>query len=165
MPSIRITKECNDSIYFITLTVKNWYYIFDRHNRFDILTQAIIYCQKNKGLKVYAYVFMLNHIHLIIQSPDTAGFMRDFKKHTSYELIKNIRATEPNAASLFEAENNKYTIWQKTNFPKLIESADYFWQKKQYIENNPVRKEYVSAPEHWVHSSAFKPNPINIENP
>jgi hypothetical protein len=77
---------------------------------------------------------MLNHIHLIIKSPDAAGFMRDFKKHTSYELMKNIKATEPNAASLFEAENSKYTIWQKTNFPKLIESTDYFWQKNSILK-------------------------------
>ncbi len=41
MPSIRISKEAVSDIYFLTFTVKNWYYIFDRNNRFDILADSI----------------------------------------------------------------------------------------------------------------------------
>jgi len=83
MPSARIPKSYNDGTYFLTLTVKNWYYIFDRHNRFNILADSIKHCQTNKRLKLYAYVFMLNHMHLIASAPDTAAFIRDFKKFTS----------------------------------------------------------------------------------
>ncbi len=78
-------------IYFITPTIHNWYYIFDRHNRWQILTDSLKFCQENKSLKVYAYVFVLNHLHLIIQSPDAIGFIRDFKKFTSKKLIENIK--------------------------------------------------------------------------
>jgi len=37
MPSVRISKEFTSGIYYLTFTVKNWYYLFDRHNRFEIL--------------------------------------------------------------------------------------------------------------------------------
>ncbi|MEI7510685.1 MAG: transposase [Candidatus Peregrinibacteria bacterium] len=163
MPSIRISKQEKDALYFITCTVQNWYYLFDRHNRFHILEESLQYCQKNKEVKVYAYVFMLNHIHLIVSSPDTSRFLCDFKKYTSRELMKNILATEPNVASLFPEQNGKHKIWQETNFPKLIETEDFFLQKKQYIEENPIRKEYVSNPKHWIYSSANPFSPIALE--
>jgi len=163
MPSLRIAQELNNEMYFLTLTVKHWYYIFDRHDRWDILLQSLKYCQKEKNLKVYSFVFMLNHIHLIVKSPDVSGFLRDFKKHTSREIMQNIRATEPMVVKLFEDEERKYSLWQKTNMPKIIQTESFFFQKKQYIENNPVRKKYVTSPEHWIYSSAFSPALISLE--
>lgn len=88
MPSVRINKELNQRIYFLTFTVKRWYYLFDRHKRWDILLASLRYCQKNKELKIYHWVFMLNHIHLIAKSEDMIGFVRDFKTFTSKELKK-----------------------------------------------------------------------------
>ena len=80
MPSKQIDKDLNDQIYFLTFTVNHWYYIFDRYNRWDIIEDSLNYCIKKKGLKIYGYVFMLNHIHLIVEAPDVSGFVRDFKK-------------------------------------------------------------------------------------
>ncbi|TLD42297.1 MAG: transposase [Candidatus Jettenia ecosi] len=86
MPSVRISKEYISGIYYLTFTVRNWYYLFDRHHRFEILADSLTYCQKHKGLTLYAYVFMLNHIHLIVSAPDMIAFVRDFKKFTSKEM-------------------------------------------------------------------------------
>ena len=83
---------------------------------------------------------MTNHIHLIIKSLDVSGFIRDFKKHTAYELMKNLKISEPELVQLFKNSDGHYSIWEKTNMPKMIESEDFFLQKKNYIEENPVRK-------------------------
>ncbi|MEN8215380.1 MAG: hypothetical protein ABFS56_03190 [Pseudomonadota bacterium] len=57
---------------------------------------SIRFCQENKGLKLHAYVFMLNHIHFIVASNDVAGFVRDgFKKFTSKQFRLNLERTEP----------------------------------------------------------------------
>ena len=101
MPSIRIAKKRNSGFYYLTFTIRNWYYIFDRHNRFAILAESVKYCQKHKGLKLYAYVFMLNHIHLIASSDDMIGFVRDFKKFTSKEIQKNIIINMPKVFQLY----------------------------------------------------------------
>ena len=159
MPSVKISKELNSGIYFLTFTIKNWYYIFDRHNRFQILSDSIQYCQKNKDLKLFAYVFMLNHIHLIASSSDMIALVRDFKKFTSKEMLKNIIATEPGILKLFQIGENKYEFWKKINMPKQIESEKYFLQKVNYIHENPMRKQYVANSEHWYWSSA---NPQSI---
>ena len=164
MPSIRISKAFASGIYYLTFTVRNWYYIFDRHNRFEILADSLRYCQKHKGLKLYAYVFMLNHIHLIASAPDMIAFVRDFKKFTSKEIQKNIIVTEPNVLSLFDIENSRYEFWEKTNMPKIIKSEAYLFQKIKYIHANPVRKQYVKNPEDWVWSSANTESKIIVES-
>lgn len=104
MPSIRIHKNEKEQIYFLTLTVKKWYYIFDRHNRFELLAKNLQYCQKYKKLKIYAFVFMLNHMHFIASAPDLIGVIRDFKTFISKELSKNIIATESNIFKLFQTD-------------------------------------------------------------
>ena len=98
---------------------------------------------------------MLNHIHLIIHSPDVGGFVRNFKTYTSKELKKNIIESEHNILRLFE-ENNEYHFWQKTNMPELIISENFYFIKANYIESNPVRKQYVKKLEDWFYSSANK---------
>jgi REP element-mobilizing transposase RayT len=154
MPSKRITKELNTGIYFLTMTIHRWYYLFDRHNRWNILADSIRFCQENKGLTLHAYVFMLNHIHLIVASNDVAGFVRDFKKFTSKKIKVNIEQTEPQVLSLFIDNQGHYQFWINTNAPKKIENRNFYWQKIEYIHNNPVRKGYVLKPEHWLWSSA-----------
>ena len=162
MPSIRIPRDASAGYYFLTFRVRNWYYIFDRHNRFEILGDALKFCKENKGLKLYAYVFMLNHLHLVVSSPDAAGFVRDFKRHTSKELLKNIIATEPDALRLFEAGEGRHEFWARTNMPKAIENEGFLLQKVDYIQTNPVRKQYVKRPEDWVWSSANPETPVPL---
>lgn len=163
MPSPRISKEYSSASYFLTFTIKNWYYIFDRHNRFQIITDSLIYCQKHKQLKIYAYVFMLNHIHLVISAPDVIGFVRDFKKFVSKEMQKNIISFEPNILKLFENPKGGHEFWQSSNMPKMIESEDFLNQKIEYIHHNPVRKQYVNNPEDWIWSSANPARGIRVD--
>jgi REP element-mobilizing transposase RayT len=107
---------------------------------------------------------MLNHIHLIVESDDMAGFVRDFKKHTSKQILKNIQSSEPQILYLFQSDSG-FNIWAKTNMPKYIESETFLLQKINYIHNNPVKKGYVMRCEDWYWSSAneyceLKPNYI-----
>jgi putative transposase len=165
MPSPRVNQDLNDhQTYFLTCTIKRWYYIFDRYQRWDILAKSLKYFIDNKDLKVYSFVFMLNHIHLIISSPDVSGFIRDFKKFTSKKIKENVSLTEPNVLQLFLNENGIYEFWSKTNMPKIIETENFYIQKSLYIENNPVKKNYVMLPEHWYWSSANNICELKVSN-
>ena len=159
MPTLRIKKDLNTEMFFLTFTIKRWYYIFDRHDRWDILLESLRYFQENKGLKIFNYVFMLNHIHLIVKSDDVIGFVRDFKKYTSKKIKQNITKTEPNILNLF-VENGKYNLWQSKNMPEHIVTEKFYLVKANYIEENPIRKGYVSKPENWIYSSANEENPL-----
>ncbi len=164
MPINRVHKPNNQCCYFITPTIKNWYYIFDRHNRWQILVDSIAYFQNHKGLEVYSYVFMLNHLHMIVKSPDMIGFLRDFKKFTTKQLTKNIEEFEPNILPLFKNEGGGYGFWKEDNQPKILESEKFLLQKINYIHNNPVAKGYVERPEFWKWSSANSNSPIGVKS-
>ena len=58
----------HDKLYFITLQVVEWVDIFTRQKYRDLIIDNLTYCQKNKGLEIFAYVIMSNHIHLIVKS-------------------------------------------------------------------------------------------------
>jgi len=143
-----------DRIFFITLTVRRWYYLFDRHNRWGILADSLEFCRKNKGLKLFAYVFMLNHVHLIFKAENAKDFLRDFKRHTARKILDNIRMNEPNIEKLFLNDKGSFELWQSSNMPETIDSELFFMQKLKYLHNNPVRKEYVNEPRDWHWSSA-----------
>lgn len=164
MPSIRINKNQKSAIYFLTITIRNWYYVLDRYGRWNIIANSLKFFQKNKSLKIYGFVFMTNHIHLLISSPDAITFVRDFKKFTTKEIIANIKKTEPSILKLFMNKKNKIQLWQKTNMPELVESEKFFNQKMEYIHNNPLKRVYVARSEHWYWSSANSNCELKVDN-
>lgn len=164
MPSIRIPQEKTKGTYFITMTVKNWYYVLDRYSRWNILADSLKWFQENKNLKIYAFVFMINHIHVITKTDDTIQFIRDFKKFTAREILKNIKNREPSVLKLFKGTGNGYEFWSKTNMPEFIESDRFLLQKMNYIHNNPVKRVYVVKPEDWYWSSANVGCELKVDN-
>ena len=164
MPPQRVNRNYKDEMYFITLATQRLYYLFDRHDRWEILLNSLRYCQEHKQLKIFNWIFMLNHIHLIVKSPDIIGFIRDFKTYTSKELKRNILITESNILKLFINKRGEYHFWKSTNMSKLIETEIFYLNKANYIENNPVRKLYVRNPEDWIYSSANYEKLLVLEN-
>ncbi|MEM6737301.1 MAG: transposase, partial [Bacteroidota bacterium] len=57
---------------------------------------SLRFCQKTKGLKIYAWVIMTNHIHMIISNDKEklSDIIRDFKKYTSSQIFKAIEKNE-----------------------------------------------------------------------
>ena len=60
----RVTKE----MYFITSTVVDWVDVFTRPVYKHVIIESLEYCQKEKGLIIYAWVLMTNHFHAIVPS-------------------------------------------------------------------------------------------------
>ena len=156
MPSIRVSKELNQkTTYFLTFTIKNWYYVLDRYHRWEILANSLKWYQKNRDLKIYGFVFMINHLHLIVNSPDTINFIKGFKSFTARTILENIKLTEPNLLKIFfHQKTGQYELWKKTNMPKIIVNEKYLLQKLNYIYENPVKRNYVAKPEDWYWSGA-----------
>jgi len=128
------------------------------------LADSLVYCQKSKGLEIYSYVFMMNHLHLIVRSPDVCGFIRDFKRYTTRRLLENIRKHEPNVLEMFVGDDRGYRFWKEDNQPRIIERDKFARQKMNYIHNNPVEKGYVDRAEYWKWSSANPRSEIKVMN-
>ena len=86
-----------DGVYFVTFTVHKWVDVFTRNEYKDILVSNLDYCQKNKGLEIFAWCIMTNHVHLIIRAEEKhllQNIIRDYKKFTSKAIIKAIVKNE-----------------------------------------------------------------------
>lgn len=163
MPTPRINKENENSIYFLTLTIIEWIDIFTKPQYFKIIIDSLKYCQKNKGLLLYEYVIMTNHIHIISQAEigyKLSQIISDFKKHTTREIFRVLHFDNRKYIlnliknSFSKKRGYKNQIWLRENYPEIIESEKFYLQKAKYIHNNPVVKGYVNKSQDWLYSSA-----------
>ena len=163
MPTLRVNKEEQNSVYFITFTVIEWIDIFTKIEYFDVIIKSLDYCRKNKGLLLYEYVIMTNHLHLIAQAKEgseISQIISDFKKHTTRQILKLLgkdnRGYILNLLKRSFSKKKGYVmqIWQRENYPELLVTEKFLRQKAMYLYLNPVRKGYVSKPEGWLYSSA-----------
>ncbi len=152
------------NLYFVTTTIVRWLNIFTSEPFFRIIIEDLNYCMSNKGLKLYGYVIMPNHVHYILSTSEGISLsevMRDFNRHTSRKISEALK-TNNNRDNLrlfaqtadFDGRGNIYKIWQEGFHPMAVESDKFFMEKLQYIHDNPVRKGFVEKVEHWKYSSA-----------
>jgi putative transposase len=52
--------------HFVSFAVVGWIDVFVRNIYRDIVVDSIAYCQREKGLIVYAWCIMTSHVHMII---------------------------------------------------------------------------------------------------
>ena len=155
------------NVYFITLTIVDWLDIFTRPTYKHIIVDSLNYCIENKGMKVYCWCLMSNHMHVIASASEgnnLSDIIRDFKKFTNKNLIRSIKEIPESRRDWmlnlfwYAGKNDKkikyYKVWQEGNDAKEINSTDFLDQKLEYIHNNPVRAEIVASPEDYLYSSA-----------
>ncbi|MEZ4911810.1 MAG: transposase [Saprospiraceae bacterium] len=79
--------------YYLTFQVVDWVDIFSRKVYRDIILDSFAYCRKYKGLQLWAYVIMSNHVHTILsaENGNLPDIIRDFKRHTAAKILKEIK--------------------------------------------------------------------------
>jgi REP element-mobilizing transposase RayT len=163
MPVLKIHQENEDKAHFITLTTIEWINIFTKPEYFQALINSLKYCQEKLGLLIYGFVFMTNHIHLIVQAKEgykLSNIIQSYKRYTT-EQIKKLVYNDSRKyikalidSSFYKKESNIFQLWQEYNYPETIISEKFLLTKLNYIHQNPVKKEYVDNPEDWKYSSA-----------
>ena len=114
-----------EGIYFITFATVGWVDVFTRQSYRDIFLESIRYCQKEKGLIVYSWCLMSNHVHMIVRSlnGDLSGTIRDLKKYTSKKILNEIKHNYHESrkewmldifkkAGLKNSNNRGYQFWR-----------------------------------------------------
>jgi REP element-mobilizing transposase RayT len=152
--------------HYLTFQIVYWIDLFSRKSYRDIVIDSLRYCNKEKGLDIFAFVIMTNHIHLIARSlaADLSGAIRDLKKYTSKKIIEEIEnSTESRKewmlklfkhAAKRQNKAGEYQVWTHENHAVELYGNDFIEQKVEYIHNNPVRAGIVKNPEEYIYSSA-----------
>ncbi|PIB39404.1 REP-associated tyrosine transposase [Maribacter sp. 4G9] len=163
---VKHTIKTNGS-YYMTLTVVDWADVFTRKNHKQAIIESLRYCMAHKGLNLYAYCIMTNHLHLIANCNEPyqlSGTIRDFKRHSARTILNQIinepESRRENFVQLFKnaAKNNLkskvFKFWKTGNHAIELYSEKFLWDKINYIHNNPVVEKFVAKPEYWLYSSA-----------
>lgn len=157
-----------DGIYFITFAVIEWVDVFSRKIYRDEVIKSIRYCQENKGLELFAWRVMTNHVHLLVRAQEgfnLSDILRDLKKYTSSQIVKQIENNKFESrrnwmiwlfksAGQKNSNNAKHQFWRQDNHPVEMLTMDIFYQKIYYIHMNPVVEGVVDQPEYYLYSSA-----------
>jgi hypothetical protein len=73
--------------HFLTATVNHWLPLFTRPETVNILLDSWRFLQREAGSRLYGYVILENHLHLIAASGDLSRDMQRFKSYTAKKII------------------------------------------------------------------------------
>ena len=107
---------------------------------------------------LFSYVIMPTHMHLLLYPRET----------TLTDILRDLKSRS--AVTLHKARGSDGPIWQPRFFDFACRRVRDFWEKMEYIHENPVKAGLVSTPAEWPWSSAangtgaamLQPDPIEL---
>ena len=169
MTSSENTFPTGHACYFITFNTVDWVDIFIRPVYKQIIVHSLNYFIDHKGLNVYAWCLMTNHLHLLAQARGNgviAEIEKEYKSFTTKKILEDID-TEPAIRkdwmmAHFENFGNmlgllkKFHVWQTCSSPIFIDlnKRESLIEQIEIIHNNPVRDRIVDTAADYLYSSA-----------
>ncbi len=134
------------SAVFITQVVQNRELVFQDINKINLLRQILYNVKGLHPFVMLGYVFMPDHLHMIIQPTGKSNFsdvMHSFKASFTREYKKKLGL----------ASSDSMKFWQKRFWDHVIQDERDFENHLHYIHFNPVKHGYIRDPRDWQNSS------------
>jgi REP element-mobilizing transposase RayT len=144
---------------FFTATNLEWKKLLKPDKYTDIIIDSLRFLVNDKRVKLYAFVIMINHVHLIWQMHpfvDPKVVQRDFLKYTAGKIKTDLAKHHPAVLDHFlvNAKDRHYQFWERKALSVELRTHEIFLQKMDYIHWNPVRAGLCALPEDYKYSSA-----------
>ena len=146
--------------YFVTTKIKDYIRVFETKPYFDIIIENLNFYRNKFGFRLWAYVIMPEHMHLMIRLADKCDLskiMEEFKRYTSKQILTQLKEDKKfHLIKLFAITNprkEKHIVWEEGFRGLGISSERVFNIKMNYIHNNPVKRGFVKEPEDYIYSS------------
>ena len=161
--------EGRQACYFITFSTVDWVDIFIRPVYKQVIVHTLNHFIEHKGLTVYAWCLMSNHLHLLIcaeEGQSIAEVEKEYKNFTTQKILEAID-TEPELRKTWMLDrfehfshlfslSKKFQVWQTCSSPVHIElsKTDILLEHFDHIHENPVRDRIVDSAPEYIYSSA-----------
>jgi len=126
--------------YFVTICTYAQMQVFTVEGHIRIVSTILQEISKAEGFLLWAYCFMPDHLHILVESlheeSDFRRFVKLFKQKSGYQWRR--------------PSNQK--LWQKDYFERVLRREETTEKVIGYILNNPVRRGLVSSPEEYPFS-------------
>ncbi|MFI5162799.1 MAG: transposase [Sphingobacteriales bacterium] len=147
-------------LYFYTATILNWKHLLETDKFKQIILESMVHLIEKEKVKVYGFVIMPNHIHLIWENLTMNGKEKphaSFMKFTGHRFLEELRADDPALLEQFKVTRNSrnYQFWQRNPLPIRLYDRKILEQKLNYIHLNPLQEHWnlVSDPNDYLYSS------------
>ena len=174
LPSFQISRDT--PALFITVVAKDRLPVFRLDNLKRVICEALNEARNSGGFLIFAYVIMLDHLHLLTNQPKTsAEVLRYLKGITARRTIDYLRQNnfQSSLAKLQHESwkrDHRYSLWQQEKNVFSIYSEAMFMEKVNYIHLNPVRAGLVERAIDYRWSSAriwqkcpAEDEPLNVD--
>jgi putative transposase len=126
------------------------------------LIESINEARMERGFDLWAYVFMPEHVHLILcprAAPyDIAAIRKAIKAPVGLQALKYIEMHAPEwlpTVTRRRGNKSERLFWQSGGgYDRNITDAATLLSMINYLHLNPVRRRLASRPEDWLWSSA-----------
>ncbi len=127
-------------IVFITIVTYNRNRIIIEN--IELLRNAILSIQDKSQFEIIAYVYLDNHIHLLIDSKEN-------------DIVKIIQSIKMSFGTQYRIKNkmNSGRVWQNRYWDHIIRDQNDMNNHIDYVHYNPVKHGLVKKPFDWKFSS------------
>lgn len=144
--------------YFTTATILRWQNLLENNELKLIITDALAYLVTQGHVRIYAFVIMPNHIHLVwnvIGAKSLGKIKHSLFSYTAHSFRKHLLAHEGSLDNyVVQKEDRLHQFWQSRSFDLPTTSQPFLLQKVNYIHQNPVKAGLVCDAGDYKHSSA-----------
>jgi REP element-mobilizing transposase RayT len=132
--------QIGGSTYFVTIRTKGL--------ELPLEARAIVLeaCRHFDGSRynLWSAVVMPDHVHLLIQ-PTEIG---KGKWHSLSAILHSIKSFTANKVN--ELLKREGAVWQNESFDRIVRDEAEFYEKWNYIRNNPFKNGLADSPEDWA---------------
>jgi putative transposase len=116
--------------YFLTFCTHSRRPLFTSSETVDDVLAQILRAADRCGFAIHAYVFMHDHVHLLVEGTTDASDLREFVKKAKQ------------FSGYAHAQKRKDRLWQPSYFDHVLRDEESTARVLAYIMNNPLRAGY-----------------------
>ena len=135
--------------YFITIRTHSLRHYFSKHEVVTMMIQILKNTAEQENFGIWAYCFMPDHVHLLIEgkkaNADMRRFVALFKQKTGY-WFSRIYCDK---------------LWDQNYYEHVLQDNEAIIPIARYIFRNPVRKGIVEDYSLYPYSGSFELENIN----
>jgi len=134
------------NLFYTTCTIVHWRPLLAEDKYKELITGAFQFCKDHSRAKIWAFVIMDNHFHVVWQilEPYTLAYVqRNLLKFVSQRIINDLmRCKKDDIMNQYvvRKKDRHIQIWKRDPLSVELISENFLWQKINYIHLNRTRK-------------------------
>jgi putative transposase len=113
---------------------------------------------RGRGMLIYGYVIMPDHIHVIMQAEELSGQVESFKSTTAKQIVSYLGMRNEELFDKFnkikkEYYSDNYLVWTKGDLSREILGREMMQRAIGFVHTNPSRANLVDSHADWKYTS------------